>query len=207
MKFVGVASLLLVSTFIFAGCSSESSSSFVDDGSSISGNVSGSALVAQSAVARFGDVETIASDGSIVWARGLTVLVSDAKNDCSNLHTEGATSVELTIPGSASPGAYAVTGSVAGSGQSQAHFSVVDRSCANVVDQLAPAGDIDIEHMNITIVGDQPSNVSGNVDASFAGGKLTGSFDAVICPDDAPTSKALGPSDDGKTIPISYCAP
>jgi hypothetical protein len=133
-------------------------------------------------------------------------MISDKANTCSAFHAQNSTNLSVTIPNSdAGPGTYAVANTASGPAtpsQSEVDFNAVDPSCADKVAQPATSGTVTIKDVMINLTGPGDSIVSGTIDATFAGGHLTGDFDAVLCPD-APAanggSEANGGSDSTQT--------
>lgn len=187
MKLVAVPFFALLSAFATVACSSSSSSEVASNRAELSGNVGSTSLVARSAIARYEAVAT-GKDGSTV--RGLRLFISDKPNDCAALHVKSATMLDIVLPGAdGSAATYAIVDSNVASattGQGEVTFNAVDDTCADKVAEAATGGSLKVTGSRVTVVGTDPSVVSGTIDATFAGGHLNGTFDAIVCPNDEP---------------------
>jgi hypothetical protein len=121
-------------------------------------------------------------------ASALTVLVSDRTNTCASTHTEGATSLTLTLHGAQIvPGTYAVStaaGTDAGSAGAGggATFTMTDHTCAVIDTQHALSGSITLNEISTDLTpGSTGSRARGSFTLTFANGHMVGDFDALTC--------------------------
>jgi len=188
MRSMLVSCFVLVSSMVAFGCSSSAApSSKAERNSSVEGSVSTAKLVSLRAVARNGKM----FDGAGPKADGLRILVSDKANTCSSTHFASSTNLDLRIRGAAvGPGTYAIVDGNArtpASGEAEANLNAVDGVCTDLLAESAMTGTITLKVVEISVVGDGRSHVSGSVDATFAGGHVVGDFDADLCDDEAVT--------------------
>lgn len=188
MRSMLVSSFVLVSSMVAFGCSSSAAPSpAAERNSSVEGAVSAAKLVSLRAVARNGKL----FDGAGTNAEGLRILVSDKANTCSSTHFASSTNLDLRIRGDAvGPGTYAIVDASARTpavGEAEADLNAVDGACKDLVAEAAVTGTITLKVVEISVVGDGRSHVSGSVDATFAGGHIVGDFDADLC-DDVPVT-------------------
>jgi hypothetical protein len=204
MKSFTPYALGLVSLIVAAGCSSSSPSSSTNT-AAITGSVSNVSLNASSAIASYGTVATSNVNGVTSEIRGLTIMISDKANTCSEFHLQNSNNLFIAIPGDeVGPGTYPVVNAnlvSATPSQSEVDFNAVDQSCNDKVAETATSGTITLTNVTIYANGPYDSIVSGTIDATFADGHLIGDFDAVLCPDDD------GSASDGNSNFTQTCTP
>ncbi len=195
-----ISFVLLSATFAF-GCSAPSSSTNAPTGT-VTGAVSSAELKTLSAVARYGTYFGTSGQPT----RGLRILLSDNPNSCDITHFASATMLDVRVRGaSVGPGTYPIVDAVAQTpqaGQAEADFNAVDAVCKDLVAQTGTSGNVILKTVEINLTTPSASHVSGSVDLTFAGGHITGDFDAVLCDDE---SGDAGASNGGSST--TTCAP
>ena len=185
-----IASIVLLSSLVAFGCSSPGApSSEAERNSSVEGAVSTAKLASLRAVARHGKM----FEGGGTNAGGLRILISDKANTCSSAHFASSTNLDLRIRGEGvGPGTYAIVDAstrTPAAREAEADLNAVDCACKDLVAATAVTGSVTLKVVEISVVGDGRSHVSGTVDATFAGGHIVGDFDADLC-DDVPVAIA-----------------
>jgi len=168
------SSLVLSAALLFA-CSSTA-----PPPPAVTGTVSSASLSSVSARASTGTFFS----GSAGPSPDLRILISDKENSCSVSHFASATMLDIRIRHVAGTRTYALVDSVAktpADGEAEADLNAVDGSCHDTVAAPATGGTVTIKTYEVNGTNKALSRVTGSVDATFAGGRIQGDFDAVLC--------------------------
>jgi len=117
----------------------------------------------------------------------LTILVSDRTNTCALTHVQSAASLTLTFHGAQiAPGTFPVStaaGSDAGVTAVTATFTSTDKACATTDNKSASSGSITLNEVSNDLTpGSSGSRARGSFTLTFPSGRMTGDFDALVCP-------------------------
>ena len=172
---------LATGVLVTTACGDSDASSDVSSGSSsASGTVAASTLKAVSAVARYSSIATSTVNGQTTKIRGLQIFISDKPNTCSGMNLSSATVLDVAVRGdTVKAGTYKVIDGMQKTpedGEAVADFNSVSDACKDVVAQASTGGTVTITKVD--------TRVTGTLDITFEGGKVSGAFEAELCPDD-----------------------
>jgi hypothetical protein len=177
-----VRNLLLVVALVACGSSDSESDSDSPPEVNVTGTVGTSTLTARSAVAWYGTIGSLTSQGVMRDVRGLQVFISSKALNCESFTLSNSVTFDLAVFGTnVSPGNYAIVataGDTPEEGEANANYNAMDRSCNYSVSAGSVSGTLRLT--------DVDSRVSGSVDVSFPGGSVEGDFEAEFC-EETPT--------------------
>jgi hypothetical protein len=134
----------------------------------------------------------------------LRILFSDKVNTCGDTHFASSTilDVRLVATSSVQLGTFPIVNAASqtpADGQAEADFHSVDGTCKDVVAQTATTGSLTIKGAHLS---GPKLNVAGSIDVTFAGGHVSGNFNALFC--DTSGADASGGPEAGA---ITTCTP
>jgi hypothetical protein len=173
---------LLVAIF---GCSGSPSSGAGDPGpnaASVTGSIGGTAFQPSSAIAAYGTLST----GPAGTVKGLRINVSTRANTCANAGDANSSELDLSLPSDpASPGTFTLSAGASSGTSPHAAFGIYGEGTVML---------FEIESGTLTITSATGAAVIGSFDLTFGpgdssngaasqpGGRITGTFDALLCP-------------------------